>query len=595
MNTLRKPRKQKTWPETICVLTVSRDRGGNPVNWGWSECGDGPVNIYYSDMSEDGLGKLHYIMDEAVTPSHGTLIVVDDAYSTLTGVGMWSQIKSGRWSLKGTDERRPSAPRCIVEDPPTIIHYGVSGRAGYAVICDTANWGWQMPEEHAWCGVVREKFADLPKYVTNCLMVKVMSIRNFVAEYDRLIKDGMLGDSWRMTSGSQAFYGFRQNYMNSPIEASRCDESESLVERSSYGGRCECFFLGEVQGPIYQYDVNQLYSFAAMSCPVPVEFIGDITGYAMARSPSGMWDMAADVQIETSVPIYPYRAAGEHGDRGNPLVIYPVGNFRTFLAGPELQLAAECGHIKEIYFASEYRTEKVLKEWALRMWSLRGKSEGAMKKVVKGISLSLYGKFGQRLREWSPDADEIPPGDMDVGDWYTAGRDGGVNRHRVLCGQCATEITGGYVGQSSPPISAWINSFGRLHLQRLINEAGGCYYCDTDSLWVDREGHLALQGSQWVGTELGQLRLVQDWERVDFRGIKHYVAEGELSHAGIPDKAEVIGEGRYMWQEDCSFGGHMNSREWPSKRIVVRSYRGQSLYRHGIVNSDGSVSPHFLR
>lgn len=594
MNKIRKPHEGEMWPKSIYLLTLCRDTRGNAVAWGWAEYGQTPgLGVRVGGLpSPDSAPLLYRFLD---LPSlKDSLIIADSAYSTLVAVGFWQWVKEYSLVLKGTDDRKPSSPRCIVEDPPTIIHYGVRGKPGAAVICDPRNWGWAIREEtNDLTAVDFVSENDWPK-LCGSLWTRLSEMSEAVKAYGKILRECHLGESWRMTAGSQASYGFRLNYMDSPIEASRADESEALIGKCSYGGRCECFFLGELPGPVYQYDVNQLYSYIAAISPLPVECLGEYAWDEMTTGNSRPWDIAADVVLRTPAAIYPFRAGTESVGNGNQSVIYPIGEFRTFLAGPELELAINCGHLRKLYKAYRYRCERPLQYWANHLWVMRKAACPRDAKIIKAISLSLYGKFGQRLREWHLDNDEMSPPGIDVGDWYSAAPKGGVRRHRVLCGQCSTEVVGDYSPQSSPPIAAWICSAARLHLQRLINSAGGAFYVDTDSLWVDRKGSERLQASGWIGESLGGLRLVGEWEWVKFHGIKHYEAEGTVSQAGVPDGAESTGLRSFQWKEQCTFNGHMKSREWPSRKIVVKSYRGQSLYTHGVPQPDGRVMPHHL-
>lgn len=595
MPNIRKPRPSGPWPLHFRLLSAVTRPDHTIAAWGTCQVDQFglPIDVTYGESPSKFVDA---VFTRHVQPFNKTLWVVHDAYETLTSMGFWQAVKDKVIRLAGTDERGRVGVRCIVENPPTIIHFSMKSRYGVGIICDVRNWGYSLAESrtgHDLTGHAKPSASKLE--IMQQLFNQLEEMSYFVSEYDSLLKALKLGDSWRMTGGSQASYGWRSNYMDRAIEVVDGSEDEATISAASYGGRCECFRVGEVRGPVFQFDVNQMYSHAASVAEFPVKYRGQVsTHQQLANNPQLAFGCCADVTVKTTLPLFPYRAATEHGKQATVITIWPIGTFRTCLAGPELWMAFEHGCVLHTHAIFDYDTARCLETWANRLWAARDTCAPGMSKVIKRIALGLYGKFGQRNKEWAYDPDDLPPDGVDVGDWYCASIDGEIIRHRVLDGVCCVEKNAGYAPQASPPVAAWVTSWGRLLLQRIIGCCPDRYYCDTDSIWTGPIGARCLKKAGLVHGGLGGLRLVGEHERVVFHGLKHYTVESNEAKAGIPKHADYLGGGRYRWTQQASFDSHMGNREYPRPEIVVRSCRGTQLYRHGVVGDDGVVSPHVL-
>ncbi|MGH2690144.1 MAG: hypothetical protein ACRDKW_15265, partial [Actinomycetota bacterium] len=188
----------------------------------------------------------------------------------------------------------------------------------------------------------------------------------------------------------------------------------------------------------------------------------------------------AEVEVELRAPVAPYR----HPSLG---VLYPIGRFRTTLAGPELDLVREHGRIVKWIRGGLYTLRPVLNSWA--EWLLpqvtgpTAERDELVRRVLKDWTRSLIGKFGQRApttaRADVEDAPAEPPEitvDLSSGSselpWMQRAPDD------PLRGQDAT--------LAFPAITAWIHSAARVWLWGGMTTAGleDLAYVDTDGFLV---------------------------------------------------------------------------------------------------------------
>lgn len=592
---IRQPKKSKPWPNYIACISAVRDHQGDLAAWGACHLDvDGlPCE---SIWGTDPADSVRHAISLCPFPLSETLFLVQEAYATLTSMGFWESLRLGEIKLSGVDERQGGGPRVICESPPTIIHFGVAGKGGRGVICDPRNWGYDLADSRAGKDLSKRmnESCTESEMVEN-LYSRLCELCYFATQYGKLLE--RMGDCgiWRCTAGSQASYSFRRNLADEKIECVDGSDDESSFPLALYGGRCECGFIGEVEGPVYQLDANQLYSYVASQTDSPVEYIGPVElPQSVAKMPALAHCCIASVAIKTDLPLYPYRPHYDDSRYGSELTIWPIGEFDTVLAGPELAAAVELGHVKHVYYANKYRMAPILGKWAKDMWALRQQAPEGMGRVVKGVALSLYGKFGQRQREWRANREDIAPEGVEVGDWFTQVGEGPPVRHRVLDSMCMTEEVSGYAPQSWPPIAAWVSSWARVTLSTWLLRVTNPYYWDTDSIWVGQRGLKDLRDNGLIHDGLGGLRLLAEYESVIFRGIKSYRVEALEVKAGLPHDATHVGNGRWQWERQTTFNSHMAFRRYPTESWVKHSARWGNVYLHGVQDLSGWVRPHCL-
>jgi hypothetical protein len=270
--------------------------------------------------------------------------------------------------------------------------------------------------------------------------------------------------------------------------------------------------------------------------------------------------------------------------------------FRTTLCGPELQLAHESGEIKAVHAWAEYKLTPCLQ--AFMRWSNEHKRQSqahdhdGFAAWAKGIGVALVGKLAARERTWQ----EMPEdtSGREWGESYDIDKNGIVTRYRWVAGLCQKEVVGGWASESVPAVAAFITSHGRVQLLRSIECAKrrNCYYCDTDSLLVSREGYERLQDAGLLASDtLGKLRLLSVSDDAEVCGIKHYRMGGTIKCSGIPKGLHhlngAIGTS-YLYSSTSAF---IKAGECPIAERHKHQYARTMPYRQGIVTYSGIVEP----
>ncbi|MBA7577842.1 hypothetical protein ES708_19697 [subsurface metagenome] len=137
-----------------------------------------------------------------------------------------------------------------------------------------------------------------------------------------------------VTISSQSFNTFRHRFMPSDIFIHNRRYVLNLERESYFGGRTECFKLGNFSKDKYYYlDVNSMYPSVMRNGYYPVKYLN----YDLKCTPQILkfylqkYCIVARVRLNTKKPIVPVRKKLK--------VIFPVGRFEAVLSTPELKLA----------------------------------------------------------------------------------------------------------------------------------------------------------------------------------------------------------------------------------------------------------------
>ena len=345
--------------------------------------------------------------------------------------------------------------------------------------------------------------------------------------------------SFSFTLASQAFTAFRSNYMNVPIHIHTNQVASDLERESYFGGRTEIFHQGKIPcDEVFYLDVNSMYPYIMKTKQLPHKLyciIDKPTFNELFRAVKKHF-VIAKVLVSTEHNYYPTRHEGK--------LLFPTGMFWTVLCGDELQMAIDSGDLIDIDIICCYKKRILFAEYIDTFYNLRKKlrSEGndIMQHCSKIIMNSLYGKFGQRSDEiiLEEDMDEIR---FDILHHHD------IDEHRNL-----TELILGNKRlifmegcnehkNAFPAICSSITSFARSLLLRYIRKAGqsNCYYCDTDSIFTNRQGYDNLR-EDISETELGKLGLDKSGREVVLYAPKDYVWDGKATIKGVRRDGKVI-------------------------------------------------------
>jgi hypothetical protein len=393
------------------------------------------------------------------------------------------------------------------------------------------------------------------------------------------------------TKASTAMVAYLFRHYHTPIYIHNNAEAIRL-ERDSYkGGRCECFYIGDLDyEPYYILDVNSLYPFVMRGNMYPVKYvkilhnptISDIETFCNANS------LVASVAIDTDEPAYAIKMER---------TIFPIGNFETVLTTPELKYALSRGHIKQVFDCVLYEQADIFTSYVNTMYQLRRDfavaDNGEYEKLCKVLLNSLYGKFGQKAENWEKIGEAPDEPDREELIFYT--NPPKVMRIRYLLGQLFELKSYSEAFDSFPAIAAHVTAYARMYLWRLMSIAGigNYFYCDTDSLIVNTQGLYNLYDLM-SDTDLGKLKLQEQGEHLVIKGLKDYVTETKAVIKGISKKALLIDIDTYKQQSWPTFRGILKSGD--SNTYVVKSVTKHLTrkYTKGIVTDTGVIKPFIL-
>ena len=393
------------------------------------------------------------------------------------------------------------------------------------------------------------------------------------------------------TRGSTAMAAYLFSHYKHKIYIHNNEQAIAL-ERAAYrGGRCECFYLGELENENYYIvDVNSLYPFIMRNNLYPVKYLwqnGKTTPDTLRQFLQDK-SAIAKVLIETDEPVYAVR---------RERTIFPIGRFWVTLTTPELQYALEHNHIVKIEQVVIYEQADIFSSYVDRFYKLRQefRSAGVAEYVelCKKMLNSLYGKFGQKAEVWQKIGD--CPNEPDRVELCFVNGFCGVKQIRYLLGEIF-ELKGyEECFNSFPAIAAEVSAYGRMYLYKLMQQAGegNYFYCDTDSLIVNEVGLCNLE-NLIDNLRLGGLKVVETVNHLTIRGLKDYSTETKQVVKGIRKNAVEISDGVYQQEQWPSFKGLLRTAEANTYTIKKVTKVLNRKYKKGYVNSDGSVVPLLL-
>lgn len=356
-----------------------------------------------------------------------------------------------------------------------------------------------------------------------------------------------------------------------------------------YGGRRECYSWGEQEdGPWTEYDFTGAYPTIAAHLPLPSKRQFPFTSLPL-DSPlvrgAGM-GIIARVRIKTRHPHYPVRMGGR--------VWYPVGEFWTDLAGPEIAEAHARGDLAEIGPGYAHALGWYLQDWAKWVLNVQSGSDDTAPAVavpmVKHWGRACIGKFAARGFSKQAYGDATGPGWSYLPVWDIAAQaHGSIVEIAGKRWKCLADSDG---DNAYPAVLAYVESYTRARLTRVIERLGRQLVtcCDTDGL-TGRNLPGALAQLPAGLTAPLVLREKQTWRQLRVIGPQHLVRDGKRKFSGIPASATERDDGtlealvwpRLAWQLRESAG--------QGYRRPAQTYTVGASYASGWADTAGVVLP----
>ena len=435
---------------------------------------------------------------------------------------------------------------------------------------------------------------------------------DLMLQYLGMIASQDLGNPAKTLAG-QAFNLYRHKYLRYPIALHDTEKAYRLELAGYKGARTECFKVGTFTGDFYMLDVHSHYPSVMQRYSYPTKLLRyqehglsiPYLSYLKQR-----YFLIADVTITACDSYYPFTTAGNrplHYAEGDvdPLSMvdvygtrtaFPRGTFRTVLVGRTLQRAIEQGAIQTLHRLAIYEQRPIFSAYVADLWRLRKQAQDASNPVYaqvwKRLLNSLYGKFGQRVRQKQSDF-PCDPSEFSIGtvhdneetlvEWRCFGLATRFSQQRA-CGR-----------ESFIGISAGVADDGRNALWALMMEAGEehVYYCDTDAVIVDATGYKNLEHR--LGSGLGQLDCKLQAPRLTIRAPKDYDMGSTSVRKGIrPSAIYDPKTGKFRQERWEHIRGGLRDQNATTYTVREEARRGAMDVWGRHVLPDGSTVPAWL-
>lgn len=344
-------------------------------------------------------------------------------------------------------------------------------------------------------------------------------------------RDNQLGP-WGVT-GTSCGWSAARRQMPRGLVLIDPDPGRRRLERDAVtGGRRDVWRVGRLPRSRYiEVDLRLAHLTACEQYPLPTRPLRafDSLDVDSAELHGRFTGVIAECEVETETPRYPLTEAGR--------CWYPVGRFRTVLAGPELEHARDRGELRAIGKGCTYRLMPYLRPWA--QWC-RGLIDGddpatppLVRLLAKQWSRSVPGKFAGHTSEVIDRRDGwCQTWLVERGCHYPSGHKCAVLQ---IGGQEWTLLTDLDADECFPAVLAWVQSLTRMALNRMIDWFGSeqMVACNTDSVIVRsaRGPHLGRLAEAIAPFTPVVKATCRDLEVLS---PQHLILDGERRFAGVP-------------------------------------------------------------
>lgn len=484
---------------------------------------------------------------------------------------------------------------CIIESPPTIIAARSSISGGRIVTVDTLNW-FPLPLNELGKAINLPKlrfpeFSDSDEvWFAYCERDAQIVGKSFI-ELLQWVRSNDFG-MFRYTGPAQAMAAYRHRFMTMPIYCHDNKAVKQLERQSYFGGRTEVFKLGEIKTIVHQLDISSLFPSVMASGLFP-HLLDRYEFRDGFDDPPGDLDYSAaiaEVHLSTDECIFPVRT-----DKG---VAYPIGQFCTTLAGPELEYAHRRKAIVAMRSWSEYKLGDLFSRWVKTLWGMRKQykeaGNSAYDQFTKRLMNSLYGKFGQLSPRWINVPNSLAA--LPWSSWTEIDQTEGTRRQfRSFGWQVQMQADKAEADKNFVAIAAFVTAKARMRMNWLRVAAGSAnvYYQGVDSLVVTPPGYERLKAcGECSETELGKLRHQMTVGQGEIIGCSDYVLGDKVVLSGRSKQLDTLESGELL-QRRFETAKYMFTGS-PINQVTEEqtTWQRSANYHKGVVGPDGWVKPH---
>lgn len=432
---------------------------------------------------------------------------------------------------------------------------------------------------------------DPPEKIRAYCKRDVEIVKKAVLKYMQFCSENDLGN-FALTLSSQALNAYRHRFMNEKILIHDSEYANKLEREAYYGGRTECFYIGEVKADtVFSMDINSMYPYVMRQHRYPTVYKNYLKNPDLdyVKNQLRTRCIIAECDLDTDVPLYATRLNGK--------TCFPVGTFTTCLCTRGLETALKSGHIKVVRQAVEYESGSIFQDYVKYFYALKKRYKASQNtfwyEIVKLFLNSLYGKFGQQYArivvEKECCIDKLERNycyDLDTGEHFI---------EQYLCGKYK-RIQGKEDSMVTfAGIAAHVTEYARFYLWSIIESIGpeNVLYCDTDSVFIPEDIVSEIPG-YLKGDKLGQLSVEKEMNGLTIHGCKDYEYENVKVLKGIRKDAVQISPSEYEQGIWLSLNGLLREgiREGYGVKKQVKKLKRE--YDKGRVLETGRVEPLIL-
>ena len=389
--------------------------------------------------------------------------------------------------------------------------------------------------------------------------------------------DGHYGN-WSITGPSTGWGSYRHRKPRPRVLIDPDPDARALEARAVTGGRRTVSRVGPQPPGLYaDLDLVTAHLVVMSERLLPMRRLRSFDWLPLdaVALRSNVLDVLAECVVETDSPRYPWDSGAG--------VFYPVGRFRTVLAGPELRAARARGELVSIGRGYEYLLGSHMAGWARWLASLLDEGNPdvppAVRLAAKHWSRCVPGKWAGHTSEVVRRQPDPRPG-WHVERGYLADSKRPAD-FLLVGGELWTIARDEWADDAFPAILAWIQSWTRLAVNALVDALGPAVLTvNTDGALVDVAAALGRRRPQLDRRRLGPTRQLRELDAVcqelgpeldpftvRIKGAaravtiispQHLLLDGEKRLAGIPRRAVQLAAGRYEFTQ------------WPRLRVQLQ-------------------------
>lgn len=352
---------------------------------------------------------------------------------------------------------------------------------------------------------------------------------------------------WSITGAGCGWQAMRTKTGHHKIVVGPDGARTAFERRAVFGGRKEIYQVGEINGEwCADYDFQGAYPTIAAHHRLPVtpgKWLDQITPKVEARGDTGT-DYIAEVTISTERPCAPVRIGQD--------IWWPVGRFKTVLAGPEIDYCRSVGATVEVHGGYVYRMDFALRPWATWCLELIHNKDNdvppLVRRMAKGWSRSVIGRFAGHTSQITSDRPAIGVGvRLQTGHNLNTGRP--IEVLTIGDHEITTEhnLDG---AECFPAVLAFVESHCRTALAQMLDSRNPSrvLQVNTDGWWerrIVRNAGYEMASVPWPHTVVRKACV----NAVLILGPDHLITAAERRMAGIPKDAIAGAADQWLWHD----------------------------------------------